>query len=43
MNKRNYDVINVEVAHIASLTWLEDHLEIEKNYTKTLNVIALDR
>lgn len=43
MNRRNYDTINIEVTTVSSLTWLEDHSELEKNHTKTLNVIALDK
>jgi len=35
--------INVEVTPIFGLTWLEDHIEIEKNVEEAyLNTIALD-
>jgi hypothetical protein len=34
----------VEVTPVHTLTWLEDHVEIQKNTeVGTLNVIALDR
>ena len=36
--------INVEVTPVFALTWLEDHIEIEKNSESgLLNVIALDK
>lgn len=45
MNLRNMATLNLEVTPVFSLTWLEDHLEIEKKSTEEarLNIIALDR
>jgi hypothetical protein len=44
LNLRNSYSLKVEVTHVFALTWLEDHIEIEKkNEVATLNVIALDR
>ena len=44
MNSRNVKTINVEVTPVWSLTWLEDHLEIQKNVDEAyLSVIALDQ
>ncbi len=40
----NYHSIEVEVTPIASLKWLEDHVEIQKNIESAiLNIIALDK
>jgi hypothetical protein len=44
MNTRNMATLNLEVSPVSGLSWLEDHLEIEKrNEISTLNIIALDR
>jgi len=44
MNSKNMKAINVEVTHVWALTWLEDHLEIQKNIEEAqLSVIALDQ
>ena len=43
LNSRNMKTINVEVTPIFGLTWLEDHIEIEKNVEEAyLNTIAVD-
>ena len=44
MNSKNLKAINVEVTPVWALTWLEDHLEIQKNIEEAqLSVIALDQ
>lgn len=43
LNTRNEKAIDLEVASVFSLTWLEDHVEILKNEEEAyLSVIALD-
>lgn len=44
LNQKNLATITVEVSPVHALTWLEDHLEIERNnQTQILNIIALDK
>lgn len=44
MNQKNMATLKLEVTPVYSLTWLEDHLEIEKKQEEgILNTIALDR
>mmetsp|Transcript_12490 Transcript_12490/g.12244 ORF Transcript_12490/g.12244 Transcript_12490/m.12244 type:complete len:132 (-) Transcript_12490:1395-1790(-) len=44
MNSRNFFKLKVEVSQATALTWLEDHIEIQKkNGEEILNVIALDK
>jgi hypothetical protein len=42
MNLKNFAQIKVEVIPVSTLTWLEEHLEVQQGAFITLNVIALD-
>lgn len=44
LNSRNVKTINVEVTPVFSFTWVEDHIEIQKNVEEAiLSIIALDQ
>lgn len=44
LNSRNVKTINIEVTLVFTLTWLEDHIEIQKNTEEAfINAIALDQ